>query len=342
MHKPPHPPPRVRARRLLKVAGALPRAAKRLAGALADPYRPLLAQMIVTRRCNLACAYCNEYDKTSPPVPFDELRARIGQLAALNTAAVGLTGGEPMLHPELPELVAEVRRQGMFAGMITNGYFLRRDRIEALNTAGLDHLQISIDNLEPDESSRKSLRLLERKLALLAEHAIFYVNVTAVLGANRERPEEALVVLGRARSLGLGVSLNVTHDGDGQLIPLSSREREVQRRFRRMRRSIYVGRPALDDPLAERGLNREWRCRAGARYLYICEEGRVHYCSQQRGRPGLPLAEYGRDELRRAFHTAKACAPRCTIGCVHDVSVLDQGEDQRPPERPETGSGGER
>ncbi len=37
------------------------------------------------------------------------------------------------------------------------------------------------------------------------------------------------------------------------------------------------------------GRENNWRCRAGSRYLYICEDGLVHYCSQQRGYPGIPL-----------------------------------------------------
>ena len=66
-----------------------------------------------------------------------------------------------------------------------------------------------------------------------------------------------------------------------------------------------------------------WRCRAGARYLYICEEGLVHYCSQQRGHPGIPLLEYGVGDIEREYRTAKACAPFCTVSCVHQASFLD-------------------
>ena len=52
-----------------------------------------------------------------------------------------------------------------------------------------------------------------------------------------------------------------------------------------------------------------WKCRAGARYLYICEDGLVHYCSQQRGYPGKALAEYTVEDIRREYITEKSCAP---------------------------------
>jgi hypothetical protein len=50
----------------------------------------------------------------------------------------------------------------------------------------------------------------------------------------------------------------------------------------------------------------------------------VSYCSQQRGRPGKALAEYGLDDIRREFDTIKPCASMCTVGCVHRVAVVDK------------------
>ncbi len=87
-------------------------------------------------------------------------------------------------------------------------------------------------------------------------------------------------------------------------------------------KNLYSGIRSFQDNLAD-GKPNDWRCRAGARYLYICENGLVHYCSQQRGYPGVPLAGYTIDDIRREFLTPKSCAPLCTIGCVHRVSTMD-------------------
>ena len=112
---------------------------------------PVLAHIIPTRRCNLSCTYCNEFDDFSPPVPIETMKRRLDLLAGLKTAAVSLSGGEPLLHPQLDEIIAHIRSHGMMAGMITNGYLLTADRIVRLNRAGLEHLQISIDNVMPDD-----------------------------------------------------------------------------------------------------------------------------------------------------------------------------------------------
>jgi MoaA/NifB/PqqE/SkfB family radical SAM enzyme len=140
------------------------RSLREFARGLIDTAHPLLVQIIPIRRCNIDCGYCNEYDKVSAPVPTDLMKARIDKLAELGTSVVAFSGGEPMLHPDLDPLIAHIRGRGMMAGLITNGYFLVPKRIEELNAAGLDFLQISIDNIEPDEVSKKSLRLLDKKL----------------------------------------------------------------------------------------------------------------------------------------------------------------------------------
>src|SRR6202034_3875271 len=120
-----------------------------------------------------------------------------------------------------------IRKTGAIAGMITNGYLLMPERIERLNRAGLDHLQISIDNVMPDDVSKKSLRVLDKKLQILAEHAHFHVNINSVLGGGIRHPEDALTVGKRAMELGFTSTVGIIHDGDGQLRPLAPREREV-------------------------------------------------------------------------------------------------------------------
>src|SRR6476659_102093 len=195
-------------------------------GLLHEPH-PLLVQIIPIRRCNIDCGYCNEYDKVSAPVPTDTMRRRIDKLAELGTSVVAVSGGEPMLHPDLDDLIRHIRGRGMMAGLITNGYFLMPKRIKELNAAGLDFLQISIDNVEPDEVSKKSLRVLDRKLQHLQEHAQFDVNINSVLGGGIKNPEDARTINTRARELGFSTSIGIIHDGSGRLKPLGPVERKV-------------------------------------------------------------------------------------------------------------------
>ncbi len=309
-------------RRAWKAAGRRLRELRMIGKGLASKDHPIMAHVIPMRRCNLTCTYCNEYDDFSKPVAIETMYRRLDQLASLGTTIITISGGEPLLHPDLDLIVAHIRKRGMIAGMITNGYLLTAERIQRLNRAGLDHLQISIDNAMPDEVSKKSLKVLDRKLQLLAEHADFHVNINSVVGGGIHTPQDALTVGKRAIELGFTSTVGIIHDGEGQLQPLGENEREVYNAMRAMEKSSYARINYFQDNIAH-GKENRWRCRAGARYLYICENGLVHYCSQQRGYPAKPLAEYTVADIRREYRTEKSCAPRCTVACVHQVCYID-------------------
>ncbi|HEY1240428.1 MAG TPA: radical SAM protein [Bryobacteraceae bacterium] len=305
------------------------REARLFARAMASKHHPILAQIVPIRRCNLACTYCNEFDAVSAPVPLATMLQRVDRLAELGTTIITFSGGEPMLHPDLDEIVRHVRRRGAIATVITNGYLLTVDRIRRLNRAGLDYLQISIDNVHPDETSKKSLKVLGRKLEWLAEHAEFAVTVNSVLGSPVRNPQDARIIALKARELGHASTVGILHDGDGQLQALAPDHLAIYRdllqpdqkmfsfaQYDRFQRNISEGRP------------NQWHCRAGGRFLYICEDGLVHYCSQQRGRPAIPLDRYTREDLEREAAREKPCAPLCTVSCVHQTAMLDAFREQ--------------
>jgi MoaA/NifB/PqqE/SkfB family radical SAM enzyme len=283
----------------------------------------MLAHLVVSRYCNLECAYCSEFDKVSKPVPLDDLIARIDALARLETQIVTLTGGEPLTHPDHDAIIRRIRHHGMVATTITNGFLLTPKKIAGMNEAGLQEMQISIDGVKPDEISKKTLKSLAGKLALLAKHAKFHVNINSVLGISEERTQDAIEVAESAKSMGFSHTVGVLHDAEGTLAPLSATQRAVydalmdkgsiahRINYLMFQKNLMAGKPNA------------WRCRAGARYLYICEDGLVHYCSQQRGSPGTPLLDYGRPDIVREYHAAKTCAPYCTVSCVHQASFLD-------------------
>jgi MoaA/NifB/PqqE/SkfB family radical SAM enzyme len=286
---------------------------------------PILAQIVPIRRCNLSCAYCNEYDKHSAPVALATMRERIDHLARLRTANIEISGGEPLLHPHLDELIRHIRGTGAMAGLITNGYLLNETRIDGFNDAGLDHLQISIDNVTPDDVSKKSLKVLDAKLQMLAKHAAFSVNINSVLGADLGNPADALTIAKRAIDLGLTTTVGLIHNGRGHLKPLTPEQQRVYGEIRSLTGSVYTVQKQNDfQQNLALGRPNEWQCGAGGRYLYICEDGLVHWCSQQRGYPAVPLSEYTIDDVRRESTSEKSCAPLCTVSCVHRVALLDR------------------
>jgi MoaA/NifB/PqqE/SkfB family radical SAM enzyme len=333
---------KIRLRRRLRFLRTRARELKMIGKALVSTRHPILVHIIPMRQCNLACTYCNEFDDFSKPVPLEEMKKRLDILAEMGTSIITISGGEPLMHPDLDEVIGHIRRRGMIAGLITNGFYLNKERIERLNEAGLEHLQISIDNVAPDEVSKKSLKTLDGRLVMLSQYAVFQVNINSVLGSGVKDPEDALKIAHRAVELCFTSTLGIIHDNNGQLKALGPHEQEIFEEVMELGKKSFSRFNEFQHNVA-RGKEHNWRCRSGSRYLYICEDGLVHWCSQQRGYPGIPLSQYTPEMRQREYSTKKFCAPRCTVSCVQQVGILDNWRDPQnlkplptpPPATPE-------
>jgi hypothetical protein len=146
------------------------------------------------------------------------------------------------------------------------------------------------------------------------------------LGSGVKNPEDALTIARRAVELGFSSTVGVIHDNDGLLKPLGERESKIYWEVKNLGSRSYARWNWFQNDLVD-GKEHPWRCRAGSRYLYIDENGLVNWCSQQRGTPGIPLADYTWEDFDREYITEKWCAPSCTIQCVHQVGLLDAWRD---------------
>ena len=98
-------------RRKMRFASTRLREWRMIAKGLASKRHPVLAHLIPIRRCNLSCTYCNEFDNFSKPIALEVMFRRVDRLARLGTTIVTISGGEPLLHPHLEEVVGRIRRR---------------------------------------------------------------------------------------------------------------------------------------------------------------------------------------------------------------------------------------
>lgn len=292
-------------------------------------YAPFFTQLVVIRKCNLSCTYCNEFDKTSEPVFLETLKQRAAKLKALGAFAICLTGGEPTMHPDFLELIRYCRHDLKFlrTSIITNGYYLTPELIQKLNDAGLQDMQISIDGVKPNDVTVKVLDALRKRLKFLQEHAKFNVIVSGVVGACP--PEESFEVIQFAKNMGFRPRVLLIHDHDGQ-VKLSDEELRVYKRIKKMIPKNFREISDYRDQIIHEG-SAPFKCRAGSRYLYVDENGIVSWCSQTRHVFRKDLMAYTFQDLREQFYSHKTCQDKCTLGCVRSSSAYDNWRGQNAP-----------
>jgi molybdenum cofactor biosynthesis enzyme MoaA len=204
----------------------------------------------------------------------------------------------------------------------TNGFLLTEELIRRLNAAGLANMEVSVDTVTADRTGyiQKCLKTIRPKLQLLRRLATFDVLVNMVLcDQTRGQFAEAIHEL---EDLGLPATIDLLHDPRGQIAITGQVYLDLWRRH-------YVDRTPqalLDQEYGARLLAGErprWRCRAGARYLYVDEFGNVQFCSAQRGRLNKPLLEYTQRDIREQARAYKGCEEGCSLLCAYRASVFD-------------------
>ena len=172
----------------------------------------------------------------------------------------------------------------------------------------------------------KVLDTLRKKLELLALHAKFDVVLSGVIGSSSR--DEVLEFIDYAQAKKFQPRLLLIHDENGQL-QLSPEELAVYAEAKKK-----VGRAAREAHDYRERLIREgrapFRCRSGARYLYVDENGLVRWCAQTRGGFGKNLMDYTFADLREQFGTPKVCSDKCSVGCVRTASAFDEWRVQSP------------
>ncbi|MEM8723098.1 MAG: radical SAM protein [Cyanobacteria bacterium P01_G01_bin.39] len=287
---------------------------------------PLEAQLIVTRRCNLSCGYCSEFDNHSPPVPLELLKERIDAIHRLRVVNTSLLGGEPLMHPDIVEIVRYCNRKNQVS-ITTNGFLIKEKLVKQLNEAGLSNLQISIDAVEIDRSGyiQKSLQKLLPKLEILREHANFDVHANIVLCESTKL--DFIETVGKIRAMGFNVSVGLMHDDKGQIEIEGDEYLDLWDEYFSSGETYPLNDYEYGRKLLQ-GHKPKWKCRSGSRYLYVDEFGLVQYCSSQRDRLNKPLTEYSLQDLKQQSQEYKGCEEGCSLMCVYRDSMLDNEPQQ--------------
>ena len=279
--------------------------------------RAVYAQLVITDDCNLSCGYCTEFIPGAPPVPFETLKSRIDRLDELGVMVYDLLGGEPILHPDLPDIIQYIkakRQNGNMVILITNGFLLTPKHVAALNDAGLDLMQISVDSITPTALSHKALKTVLPKLHMLAQEARFHVKIQSVLTEQTAQQYDEFRQL--LADIPFDFSFSLLHEpgghvaikGEGYVQLLTEHDLFAGMQFYRQHaEEMLLGNDV-----------RPWKCLGGSKFLYVNAAGNVQFCSQN-DEFQKPVLELTFADLQ-ANNRHKACEPGCALGCARLVS----------------------
>lgn len=111
----------------------------------------------LTHRCPLQCPYCSnpvELERVNAELTTAEWQDVMRQAAALGVLQIHLSGGEPTARKDLEEIVKVAADVGLYTNLITAGVTLTRDRLAKLAEVGLDHVQLSVQDVDPENADR--------------------------------------------------------------------------------------------------------------------------------------------------------------------------------------------
>jgi pyrroloquinoline quinone biosynthesis protein E len=165
--------------------------------------RPTTLLAELTHRCPLHCPYCSnplELIRGDAELSTDDWKRVFSQARELGVLQLGLSGGEPLVRKDLEELAAHARGIGLYSTLVTSGLGLTRKRAEALRDAGLEHIQVSIQDSDTESAERiagvSSVKQKRAAIALVKELG-FAFSINVVLHrANLDRIGELIDLAG--------------------------------------------------------------------------------------------------------------------------------------------------
>jgi len=288
--------------------------------------RPLQCSLYVTDRCNLDCAYCTEYDNSRPHPNLEDLKKWIRKIRELGTMRIALVGGEPLVHPNIVEIVRYCRELGFATSLTTNGFLLTRELVAQLEDAGLQVMQISVDRMTPSPITKKSFKTILPKLDYFRDSKIS-LHITGVICA--DTLPEAQAVLETGLSRGIPTEVRLVHADPLNRFRVDRGPREELERFidsmierKRRGEKIHTSEAILNYQRSLlRGEHVEWTCMAGYKLFFVSAQGKFWICSMVH--TDKHIMDVTLDDLY-ANYRKKSCQDGCGVYCAVSASLLVQ------------------
>jgi len=282
-----------------------------------EPPLALLAEL--THRCPLRCPYCSnplELVRASAELDTASWRRVFEEAAALGVLQVHFSGGEPLVRRDLVELVADAANAGLYANLITSGIGLEADRLARLVEAGLEHVQLSLQDSEPTSGDRiaglTGAQQAKHRVARLVREAGLALTINAVVHRRNLEHLDEIIDLAVALSADRLEVAHVQYYGWGlanraALLP-TRQQLDTATATVQTARARLAGRLVIDYVPPDYHAHRPKACMGGwgRRFLNITPTGKALPCHAAETLPELHFPTVGEAGLAEIWYHSPA------------------------------------
>jgi len=305
--------------------------------------KPFYSTLFVTKRCNSRCMFCNASNNKSRIPPLEEIKRIIDECRDFGICAMTITGGEPMLRPDIFEILKYIESRGIVYSMVTNGTLWDEDKINEIRKRKIYTLSFSLDTLDRKKYRRirgiDGLPLLKSTLELAAEKNMRHGFVSTLTTVNELNINEVFDIVEfdrrnkfRFTCAPVSHGQNFKFRADSGAHSLNSKSAgNVSGLFNKLAEQCKKDRTIIGPSVYYRNIssffegNYSVPCDAGKYYISIGHDGGVSACQD--------FPEFGnilKDGLKKALENRtqeqmiKACAKNnpCFYGCTTFFSML--------------------
>jgi len=286
--------------------------------------KPLQCSLYVTDQCNLDCSYCTEYDNSRPHPKTEDLEEWLRKIRRLGTTRIALVGGEPLMHPDIVDLVRYCRELGFATSLTTNGFLLTPRLVDALGDAGLQVMQISVDRMTPSPITRKSFKTILPKLDYFTRSPI-NLHLTGVIC--EDTLGESRAVLDTGLKKGIPTEIRLVHaDQTNRFRVERGKRAELEELLDQMiaeksrGTKIHTSDAILQYQLdLIRQKDTDWICTAGYKIFFVSTEGMFWLCSAKP--TDKHILDVSLEDLHKNYRK-KSCQAGCGIYCAVSTSMI--------------------
>ena len=282
-----------------------------------EPPLALLAE--VTHRCPLRCPYCSNplaLERAGVELDTETWRRVLNEAAALGVLQVHFSGGEPLARRDLSLLVGHATALGLYSNLITSGIGLDAARLQGLVEAGLEHVQLSLQDFDPAAGDRVAglagAQQQKRRAAQLVREAGLPLTVNAVVHRQNLERLEAMVDLAVEYGADRLEIAHVQYYGwalrnRAALLP-SRAQLDAATAFVEDARARLKGVLAIDYVVPDYHAHRSKACMGGwgRRFMNVTPSGKVLPCHAAETLPGLRFPNVAEADLTTIWQRSEA------------------------------------